>query len=231
MMRIVHILCEGPTEERFVAKVLKQYLSERDILAKPILLSFNEEKNVGGGVSKYSKIKEDFTLMFHSYNPKDGEFEKHYYTTMLDLFRLPADVPGNDESLSNQALLGSVEKAFEDDISSIIPRGKFIPYIQYHEFEALVFCGIDALKSEYPKAKKSIEELKAILLEFDNQPENINSRPDKAPSKRLISTFLKQRERYDKVRCGVLATSSVGVDKLRELCPHFDEWIGKLEKL
>ena len=80
MMRIVHILCEGPTEERFVAKVLKPYLIERDILTKPILLSLNEEKNVGGGVSKYSKIKEDLVLLFHSYNPKDGEFEKHYYT-------------------------------------------------------------------------------------------------------------------------------------------------------
>lgn len=45
---ILHILCEGPTEERFVKEVLSPYLQQFNIYTKPILLLTSKKKNARG---------------------------------------------------------------------------------------------------------------------------------------------------------------------------------------
>lgn len=48
-MKVINILCEGQTEQRFALKVLKPYLLPNDIVVRTELLSERNGKNAGGG--------------------------------------------------------------------------------------------------------------------------------------------------------------------------------------
>ncbi len=76
---------------------------------------------------------------------------------------------------------------------------------------------------------KEIEKLKKVLEEYKN-PEKINNSPATAPSKRIIETF-KSKHNYDKPRSGEFVTGKVGIIGLKGMCPHFREWVEKLEKI
>ena len=45
------------------------------------------------------------------------------------------------------------------------------------------------------------------------------------PSYRILALF----QAYRKPLHGPIAAKRIGLDQLRAECPHFDEWIGKLE--
>ncbi len=68
-----------------------------------------------------------------------------YCTTMFDLYALPTDFPGMNDippgSTPHQRVR-HLEHAFSTDLGN--PRG-FIPYLQLHEFEAILFSDIDIL--------------------------------------------------------------------------------------
>ena len=101
-----------------------------------------------------------------------------------------------------------------------------------HEFEALLFCGIDHLAKRYPGCEKRCEQLKKDLEKTGN-PELINNSPETAPSKRIIKAIegdKKQHYNYNKPATGKDVTKSIGMDELRARCSHFNEWIEKLIK-
>ncbi len=58
-------------------------------------------------------------------------------------------------------------------------------------------------------------------------PEDINEGPQTAPSKRILE-FIPE---YAKAQVGPLAAKAIGVEKLRQHCPHFNEWLASLEQL
>ena len=68
--------------------------------------------------------------------------------------------------------------------------------------------------------------MKKVLDEFSN-PEEINDNPDSSPSKRIQRIF----PEYNKVFYGSLIAQRIGIEKIREKCGHFDEWLSKLENL
>lgn len=61
--------------------------------------------------------------------------------------------------------------------------------------------------------------------DFEN-PEMINNSPATAPSKRLIDAI----PDYNKVIYGNCVAMDIGLEKIREKCPLFNEWIGCLLK-
>ncbi len=228
MGKIVHVLCEGQTEQGFVDSVLKPYLMSHGITAvKSIIVTTNRKESVQGGTSTYLRVKNDLVTMTSTW--KNGDFEKHVFTSMFDLYALPNDFPGYDYACHNAdkyARVALLEKAMAQDLGD----NRFIPYIQLHEFEALVFCGTEHLVDLYPESEKQIVGLKAVLDDIGN-PELINDKPETAPSKRIINAIEglpKKRYSYNKPKAGKHVTSLVGVDALRAKCPHFDEWVGKL---
>jgi len=224
---ILNVLCEGQTEERFVKKVLKPYLMNFGAIVKAQLLLTSKKKNVRGGMINYERAKADLNLWNKQHI--SSTHETHYFTTMFDLFKLPRDFPGYEKALKTAdcyAAIGTLENDFKQDIKI----NRFIPYIQLHEFEALVFCGLDHLLEDYPDMDGEVEYLKTVVKEFDNNPEKINNRPETSPSKRIIKCF-KSKRHYDKPKSGELVTSRVGIPVLKEKCIHFKEWIEKLEKI
>jgi hypothetical protein len=66
----------------------------------------------------------------------------------------------------------------------------------------------------------------AIRGQFQN-PEEINDSPITAPSKRIIDLH----SGYEKPLFGTLAALEIGLETIRNECPHFAAWITQLEGL
>ena len=224
---ILNVLCEGQTEERFATKVLNPYLKGFGVIVKAQLLVTNKKRNVRGGMISYQRAKMDLDLWISQHRKKT--YETHYFTTMFDLYKLPDDFPGYREAYKTADCYRVVNK-LEESFGSEINDCRFIPYIQLHEFEALVFCGLDYLLDDYPDMKKEIELLKLIPSQYGGNPEKINNSPTTAPSKRIIKSF-ESKHHYDKPKSGELVTSKVGIPKLKDKCLHFKEWIEKIEMM
>ncbi|MBK8042873.1 MAG: DUF4276 family protein [Haliscomenobacter sp.] len=60
-------------------------------------------------------------------------------------------------------------------------------------------------------------------------PEEINESPETAPSKRIIQ-YLPDYE-GQKAQVGPLVAEDIGLNLLRQKCPHFNDWINKLENI
>lgn len=217
---ILHILCEGPTEERFVKEVLSPYLQQFNIYTKPILLLTSKKKNARGGMLSYAQAKRDLILLQRQF--RDNNSEHHLFTSMFDYYALPDDFPDFESSVKIKDVrkrISFLEERFAKDLG----LGVFIPYIQLHEFEALLFVDISKLQAEYPLSGDSIQKLKEVT-DIYGDPEMINNGPDTAPSKRIIAA-LTQNYHYNKVKSGAAVTSAIGIDSILEHCQHFREWI------
>lgn len=223
---ILHILCEGQTEERFVKEVLSPYLQQFNIYPKPILLLTSKKKNARGGMLSYSQAKRDLTILQKQF--RDNNSEHHMFTTMFDYYALPDDFPGVEESMDIQNVRSRIS-FLEDKFAEELGSGDFIPYIQLHEFEALLFVDICKLQTEYPLSSEKIQALKKET-DIYGDPEMINNSPDTAPSKRIIAA-LAQDYHYNKVQSGAAITSAIGIENLLEKCQHFNEWINKIKLL
>lgn len=217
---ILHVLCEGQTEERFVKDVLAPYLREYNIFAKPILLLTSKKKNLRGGMISYQQVKRDLTILFKQH--KDNRIESHVFTTMFDYYALPEEFPGYSEAHRIQDVrlrIAAIEQQFAQDIA----HRAFIPYIQLHEFEALLFVDITKLTSEYPLSADAIEDLKHETDSYGD-PELINDSRTTAPSKRIIKA-LEKKYNYNKVQSGATVTANIGIESLLQNCRHFNEWM------
>ena len=82
-----------------------------------------------------------------------------FFTTMFDLYALPVDFPGYEDACncSNPYLrVERLEEEFLKDIGST----NFIPYIQLHEFEALVLTDPSKLLDRFFEKNLRYEILK-----------------------------------------------------------------------
>jgi hypothetical protein len=175
----------------------------------------------------YERAKTDLSIWIKQHSTKT--YETHYFTTMFDLYALPNDFPGFAVANRKTNCYDTVQ-LLEEEFSKEINSVRFIPYIQLHEFEALVFCGVEHLLVDYPDMTREVESLKGVLPRYDHNPEKINNSPVTAPSKRIIKAF-ESKHHYDKPKSGEFVTSKVGISGLKEKCLHFKEWIEKLEKV
>lgn len=223
---ILNILCEGQSEEKFVKDVLKPYFSSYGLVVKSRLLVTSKKKKAKGGLLSYTQAKSDLLLWMKEVEHRGSE--THFFTTMFDFYALPDDFPNmiQSKSIADPYLrIANVEESFKQDISN----ERFIPYIQLHEFEALMFSDITKLAIEYPKCSKEIEGLENILAKYNGNPELINNSPETAPSKRIIAAIeRKQKYSYNKPRSGAVVTSAIGLPVLMQNCRHFREWIDKI---
>lgn len=226
--KIIYILCEGQTEQGFVEEVLKPYLIATGITSvKSILINTNKKKNTAGGMCSFSQVQNHLEILFKSYI--DNDYERFVFTTIIDYYALPGSFPDYQNSLSIKDKYERIE-FLEDSFSSHIPESRFIPYIQLHEFEALVFCGLNYLQNKYPGCESKLKGLAQVLNEVGN-PELINNNPNTAPSKRIINAIEKGGKKsyhYNKPMTGKYVTEKVGIENLRKECKHFNEWIENL---
>ncbi len=220
-MRRIHFLVEGQTEQGFVKQVLVPHFSSLGFVldARCVETSRAEGKIFRGGLSNYEKLKKDLLRWMK----EDGTA---YFTTMVDFYRLPKNFPGYaaaQKFVEARQRVEWLEKAFAEDVGN----PGFLPYIQLHEYEALLFCDPKKFESVFLDAeeRKGIVELEQQAAKME--PEAINDDPETSPSKRI----LKALPGYGKVSDGVTVASAIGLAMLRKKCPHFNQWISALERL
>ena len=144
---------------------------------------------------------------------------------------MPTDWPGRDAARrqAHGRKAATVENTMLEDISEAMGhafnRQQFIPYVQMHEFEALLFSAPDILGGVI--AEQGItNDLKSIADMFQT-PEEIDDDPNTAPSKRI----LRLSPRYQKVLHGNIAAQRIGLALMRQKCPLFNDWQTRLESL
>ncbi len=217
MAKRVLILAEGDTEEAFIGDVLAPYLSQHDVfpIAKKATTRRNKDApDNKGGVVSYEKVKNDLKRLL-------GDSNATLITTMIDFYGLPTGFPGikNMPKGTCYVQVNHIEREFKKDIN----QQRFLPYFQLHEFEALLFSSLEQIEAAFPENDKK-QELNAIRKQVQS-PEEINTTIP--PYKRLKALYPKYKKRAD----GLTIAQAVGIDTMRRECPHFDEWIQKLETL
>lgn len=217
MKRLV-IVCEGPTEQEFVRDVLQPHFLPKDIYIQIPLI-----KKSGGGIVPWAVLKTQIENHL-----REGD---SFVTTLIDYYGIPDrfNYPGWQESkiiVDKSLRMDFLEQKMLADVDSALSH-RFIPYIQLHEFEGLLFNNIQSFEHTFEaKEFRDKNELQSILNQYYN-PELINDNPNTAPSKRLMKLI----EGYNKIIYGSILAETIGIKNIREKSPRFNNWIARLERL
>jgi hypothetical protein len=139
---------------------------------------------------------------------------------------LPDDFPMRNRIASDYSQSERCDR-LQQVLADKINDWRFIPYIQLHEFEALVMACLPFLESLYENHEQ-LNGLASLQIEVASlQPEEINDSRDTSPSKRLLRYIPDYRKATD----GPDAIYSAGLALVRNRCPRFDAWIKRLESL
>ena len=220
------IQVEGQTEETFVNEILGPHLYEQGYLSIGARLMGNaRRRGRRGGVKAWQSVRKD--VLGHLRG--DSAL---IVGLMVDYYGMPPDWPGRleatNQSPATRAAL-TIERALVQDVCEVLGSSfdpnRFVPHVMVHEFEAILFsdCTAFAAAIGQPDLTAALQEIRD---QFDN-PEEIDDSPDNAPSKRirrLVPT-------YRKPLMGNLAVLEIGLDSIREDCPHFRDWLVGLEGL
>ena len=144
-MKRIYIIVEGQTEKEFVQEIIAPYLQTYHIYSvTPILI--HTSKIGRGGFVNYAHLKNDISKLLHS-------SQKDILVTMLvDFFRCP-ELPHKEQWEAITDHKKQVEK-MEYCIQEDIHDKRFIPYIQLHEFEALLMLDLKNTLPNHNKKKQ-----------------------------------------------------------------------------
>jgi hypothetical protein len=234
MSRIrVYFLVEGFSEENLVNRMLQPQLGGFDIDCFALKVTTQRDKRAGtvfkGGGRSYGKVRNDLQKLATQWCRRTDV----WLTTLFDVYDLPQDFPARNESLKlkdDYAKVAALEAAWAADTRTLgTPR--FIPHLQLHEFETLLFSKIEALSTLFLEEARAVQHLATSIAQFSN-PENINHTDHGAPSKR-ITRFIPSYQRYkrDDQSGAINVLEAIGLPTIRERCRHFDAWLKKLEQI
>ncbi len=219
-MRKVLVYVEGQTEETFVRDVLAPYLWQKCRLQFVPTLARTKRTKAGqtfkGGIVSYQKVRRDVLRLLN-------DSSATLVTTMIDYYGLPDDFPGK-RSLppgTPYQRVRHLEEAFKNDIGH--PR--FLPFLVLHEFEALVLTDPTHLARILPQYTAVLPRLQQEIGGLP--PEEINEGRDTHPAARIQRYF----PGYQKRLHGPLVIKQIGIQTIRSKCPHFNEWLNKIESL
>ena len=207
MIRLA-VSVEGQTEEAFVKDVLADHLRTVDVEPEPILLGRAQGRHGGGGVgikrlvSEMVKLRQSFDAV----------------TSLVDFYGFRDKGDRTVEELEEH-LIERIEGRISD-------ARRVFPYVQKHEFEALLFSDVAAFKAIGPEADGAVETLAGIRWQFAT-PEDIDDDPENAPSKRITGVVAGYRKRLH----GPLVALEAGLENIRRECPRFGDWLTRLEGL
>lgn len=214
-MKRVIIVCEGQTEQSFCQNVLSPYL-----LAKGIVVEAPTIKHSHGGIVSWDTLKHQLVEHLH-----EGDA---IVTMLIDFYRIKDSYqfPGWEEAKEISNSLDKMNGLFQEISANMQEdlRSRFVPYIQLHEFEGLLFSDISAFRSLFTSSECDFQSIQAAIDEYES-PEDINNKPETAPSSRLKDAIAG----YDKVVYGSLLAEEMTLSTIRSKCPLFNSWIERIE--
>jgi hypothetical protein len=222
----LYLYVEGQTEQTFADAVLKPHLAQYGVyLMGAVLVHVGRKKGktFRGGVLTYKPFRLGLENLL-----KQHDRPGVWFSSMVDLYALPKNFPGWDDAEKLRSdPRGRVAK-LEETLAADLADARFIPYIQLHEFEALLFASPKDFGLYYPDKADAVAALQAVT-DAHASPELIDDGKTTAPSKRIIAEL----PDYDgkKPVVGPLIAELIGLPVLRAKCPHFSQWVEKLEQL
>lgn len=227
MRLLVHV--EGQTEESFVNEVLREHLLGCGYESVGARIVGNARlRRKRGGIRPWLSVRRD---IIHHLREDHGCSA----TTMVDFYGLPEHGDGawpgrtraRELPFKHKALF--VENALSESVANEMAGGfdarRFVPFVMMHEFEGLLFSDCAGLGRGIGRPDMT-RKFQQIRDEFAT-PEEINDSPISAPSKRLENLV----PSYEKPLHGTLAILEIGLDPIRQECPHFNDWLTNLESL
>lgn len=216
MKRII-IICEGETEKEFCTKILSPFFTAKQIYIQAPLI-----KKSMGGIVKWTELRKQ--ILLHLKNDPGA-----YVTTFIDYYGLYSkyNFPNWDQAeiyqdksqrmdILEQGMFSNIEDSFQH---------RYIPYMQLHEFEGLLFNEISVFHEQIPAEELiGIEELQLTFDNYEN-PELINNTKETSPSHRLVRII----KGYNKIVYGNILAEAIGLEKIRNKSPRFNAWLNKLE--
>ena len=222
---LLHV--EGRTEVLFTNEVLAPHLYNLGYVSVSARQMGGSRPNSRrGGVRPWESVRREIVNNLRT----DSEL---VVSTMVDYYGMPPNWPGR-ANVSESAAGGSqraeeIEDSLLQDVCNEMDANfnsnRFIPYVMMHEFEAMLFSDCDSFGRAIGQPDL-IGNFQAIRDRFRN-PEDIDDSPDTAPSKRIESLI----RAYQKPTMGVQAAQSIGLEAIRRECPHFADWLERLESL
>lgn len=218
------VIAEGDSEREFVSGVLAPHLDTFGLTVDAEKIRKPGEK---GGFTSYARLRDHVRARLLG----DRGLT---VTTMIDLYGplRRGGFPGfEDAPATNNPILRvcHLEEAFRQDIVSRVgDERRFIPYLQLHEFEALVLAEPEKLDWIYMEDAhaRAIAELRRLVDGYES-PELIDEGAETAPSKRIERVI----PEYDKRAAASEVVGRIGIAKLKVRCPHFGQWVNRLERL
>jgi len=217
-MKRVIVICEGPTEQEFCTDVLMPYFSKKNIFIESPLI-----KKSGGGIVPWRTLKKQIEIHLK-------QDSSAIISTLIDYYGIPEryGYPAWEEAhheTNKSVRMDIIEDAMHQSIADRWQH-RFVPYIQLHEFEGLLFNNVKVFTDNFTDYEfAEFEDFRRIFDQFPN-PEDINDNPETAPSKRLIRHI----KGYNKIVYGATIASDIGLTKIREKCPRFNNWINTIEQ-
>jgi hypothetical protein len=216
MSRVLAVV-EGHTEQTFVTNVLAPVLGSAGVYVSPRLVGKPGHK---GGLRSYQKARKDIVAILK-------QDAGSYCTTMFDYNGLPTDWPeyAKAKAMPARKAVEQAERALQEDIRAELGSshaGRLVPYVQLHEFEALLFSDPAAL--EQVIGQTSLAKKLHSIVKQCGEPEAIDDHAQTSPSKRIIWLV----PGYQKVYHGALTVQRIGIAPMREKCPHFAAWVSRL---
>ena len=228
-MARLRIHVEGITEKSFADVVLAPYLYSigyTEVSAR--LIGHQTATARRGGIRSWEETRRSIV----NHLRQDANL---IVSTMVDYYGLPSQGtrrwPGRADAaaLSFPERAAHIEDAIRSDVINLMGSGfnpiRFIPYVMMHEFEAMLFsdCARFAQAIDRPDLSDRFQQIK----EGFNTPEEIDDSPETAPSKRIIDLL----PSYQKPLDGTAAASTIGLAVIHRECPHFGQWLTRLENL
>jgi hypothetical protein len=226
----LHFLAEGQTEEGFVNNILAPALGLCNVFADAhrITTGRRHGRIFRGGFTNYEQLARDLTLWM-----KQDQKDDSWFTTTIDFYGLPANFPSYEAAHQAASSLDQVvhlETALSEHIITRLDdlpvSQRFIPYIQLHEFEALLFADTARFVDAFPNEGRAIAQLTKARAQFST-PEDIDNHPLTAPSRRIINLL----PDYEKTVAGLLIAQRIGLSTICRECPHFSNRYTRLTVL
>jgi len=225
MIRL-YFYVEGQTEQTYAHTVLRDHLARFGVFVQGAILAATSRRHGvthRGGGRHYPPMKNDLERLL-----KQERRPYVSFTTMFDLYSLYSDFPGMAEADKLKHLPYERVRKLEEALVGDIGDSRLIPYIQLHEFEAILFSDPSAFKIYFENCDKQIEELHKIAGTF-NSPELIDDGQHTAPSKRITELF----PTYPSAKpdAPVEIATVIDLTTVRSRCLHFNDWLTRLETL
>jgi hypothetical protein len=223
-MKRVCVVCEGQTEELFVSKVLAPAFCDKGLYLSPEMI----ETSLGhrGGALSYERVKRHLRNLLRQKSAPT-------VTTFFDLYRLDKRFPGFAAAQQSEFLNRKLDILHTELAKDVIAEAecaptRFIPHIQPHEFEALLFSDVAVLtrvETGWAKAGEALSRVRAAV----ETPGHINGHPDTKPAAHLAREL--KNPRFNKLDHGPIAAAKMGLPIIEAECKFFAAWIKQLRGL